>query len=205
MFRKSTMKNGLFSFRSRGYIPHYEADGHAQLITYRLNDSLPAAVLVGLDEELEHDFQRSKEIERVRHIEECLDKGAGSCVLANHSIAQVIEQNLLHFEEKRYKLHAWVIMPNHVHVLITPAHGVRLPIVVHSWKSYTAKKANTILGLQGEFWQREYFDRMIRSERHFAYTIAYIHNNPVKAGLCRNPEDWQFSSAAQFSQSLGNE
>jgi putative DNA methylase len=70
-----------------------------------------------------------------------------------------------------------------------------LSTIIHSWKSYTAKKANATLNRRGEFWQREYFDRLIRNEKHFADAITYIHNNPVKAGLCNNPGDWQFSSA----------
>ncbi len=182
-------------FHSRGYLPHFEAGERMQMITYRLQDSLPKGVRAQLADELEHETQGKNETERRQRIEEYLDKGAGSCVLQNESIANVIEQNLLHFDQDRYTLHAWVVMPNHVHVLLTPQRNYLLSNIVHSWKSYTAKKANAILGQQSTFWQREYFDRMIRSETHYNSAIEYIHNNPVKAGLCETSIDWQFSSA----------
>ena len=86
-------------------------------------------------------------------------------------------------------------MPNHVHVLFTPLHDKSLSAILHSWKSFTAKQANRILGTTGAFWQEEYFDRLIRDEGHFLATIGYIDENPVKAGLCKGPQDWPFGSA----------
>ena len=189
--------------RSRGYLPHHEGAERAQMITYRLHDSLPKAVLLRLSEELENVASAKKESERRRRIEEFLDLGAGSCVLSNKSIAETVVQNLLNFDRKRYILHAWVIMPNHVHVLLTPGPAVTLAGIVHSWKSYTAKRANAILESQAEFWQREYFDREIRDEKHFAGAMNYIHNNPVMAGLCQNPEEWYFSSAGLNGNKAG--
>ena len=112
-------------------------------------------------------------------------------------IAHMVENALLHFGGERYQMIAWVIMPNHVHVLIETFEGYQLSGIVHSWKSYTAKEANRILGRTGRFWSREYFDRCIRDERHFANAVRYIDNNPVKAGLVAAPEDWPFSSAAR--------
>lgn len=67
--------------------------------------------------------------------------------------------------------------------------------IVHSWKSFTAHECNKLLGQTGRFCDREPFDRYIRNERHFRSTLAYIEGNPVKAGLCDNPEDWLWSSA----------
>ena len=67
--------------------------------------------------------------------------------------------------------------------------------IVHTWKSYTAHECNKILARSGEFWQKESFDRYIRDENHFASAVAYIENNPVKAGLCKRPQDWKWSSA----------
>ncbi len=87
-------------------------------------------------------------------------------------------------------------MPNHVHVLITPFEGFTLSVILHSWKSYTAKKANRLLHRRGQFWQEEYFDRYIRTEEHYRRAIEYIELNPVMAGLCKKKEDWPFSSAA---------
>jgi hypothetical protein len=67
--------------------------------------------------------------------------------------------------------------------------------ILHSWKSFTAKKANTLLRRQGVFWQEEYFDRLIRDQKHFETAIFYIENNPLIAGLCQSPADWYYSSA----------
>ena len=183
--------------RSRGYLPHTEAVEKPQMITYRLHDSLPSQVLAQYEDELKHLKSGQRERERRQLIEEYLDQGAGSCVLNNEAIAQTVQQNLLHFDGIRYKLHAWVIMPNHVHVLVTPVEVVLLSNIIHSWKSYTAKKANEILGCRAEFWQREYFDRSIRNQSHFCDVVSYIHNNPVKSGLCKSPSDWLFSSASK--------
>lgn len=89
---------------------------------------------------------------------------------------------------------------NHVHTLIEPLEGNPLARIVHSWKSYTAKEANRILGRAGRFWSPEYFDRYIRDERHLVNAISYIHHNPVKAGLAEQPEDWPFSSAKLWAE-----
>lgn len=113
-------------------------------------------------------------------------------------IAQLIEEALLHFDGQRYHLLAWVVMPNHVHVLIETLAGHPLAEVEHSWKSFTAKEANVILGRRGTFWQAESFDRVIRNEQHLANAIQYIHNNPVKAGLVSQAEDWLYSSARKI-------
>jgi REP element-mobilizing transposase RayT len=86
-------------------------------------------------------------------------------------------------------------MPNHAHILITPEPGIELPDIMHSIKSYTAHEANKILNRSGQFWAVEYFDRYIRDYRHFATTIKYIEDNPVKARLCKSPEEWPYGSA----------
>ena len=185
-------------WHSRGYLPHYNEQEKSQMITYRLNDSLPESVLADLTTQLEHVSPNVRQIERYRRIEQYLDQGAGSCALSNPSIAQLVEDNLRYFDNKNYKLHAWVVMPNHVHVLITPNDDITLYRIIQSWKSYTAKKANASLGTSGEFWQREYFDRMIRNEKHYMNAVAYIHTNPVKARLCKHPSEWSFGSARYF-------
>ena len=86
-------------------------------------------------------------------------------------------------------------MPNHVHILLTPMPDVTVSDIMHSIKSYTAHEANKLLNRKGQFWAKEYFDRYIRDYRHFASTIKYIENNPVKAKLCDSPEKWLYGSA----------
>jgi len=90
-------------------------------------------------------------------------------------------------------------MPNHVHVMIEPS--VDLSRIVQSWKSYTGRwilsqNDELSLGVQGKnVWMREYWDRYIRDENHYRKSVEYIHMNPVKAGLCKEPSEWRWSSA----------
>jgi REP element-mobilizing transposase RayT len=86
-------------------------------------------------------------------------------------------------------------MPNHVHVLIRQAAGYRLSDTVQGWKSWSARQINRYRGTRGTVWQREYFDRYIRNQRHFDATVAYLEGNPVSAQLVATPEQWRFSSA----------
>ena len=190
--RKSVSTLG---WRSRGYLPHFDGGQLAQFITFRLYDSLPREVIVRWKEELK--LEQSGEAVSLfrRKIEAYLDQGFGSCYLKKPDVARTVETALLFHDVKKYKLSAWVVMPNHVHILCTPAAGYRLAEITHSIKSFTSNEANKVLDRSGRFWQKEYFDRFIRNPRQFARTVAYIENNPVKANLCDRPEDWPFSSA----------
>ena len=86
-------------------------------------------------------------------------------------------------------------MPNHVHALIETFHGFPLDGVIHSWKSFTSKQANLILGRAGQFWMPDYFDRYIRNDEHLAATMSFIEQNPVQAGLVRSADEWRWGSA----------
>jgi REP element-mobilizing transposase RayT len=155
-------------------------------------------MLLQLQQELESLPDDKAAVERRIRIESMLDRGHGAMHLADPRIADTVERALLHFDGERYRLHAWVIMPNHVHVVATPLGDWTLARIMHSWKSFAAKEANRILGQSGAFWAREYHDRLIRDDVHFANTVSYVANNPVKAGLCKRAEDWRFSSASRF-------
>ncbi|OAN40577.1 hypothetical protein A6A03_04525 [Chloroflexus islandicus] len=176
---------------SRGYLPHFDHPGLVQMITYRLADSVPVAQWA----EWQSMHPHISDEDRRNMVEAYLDAGYGSCSLRDERVARLVEENLMHFDGQRYRLLAWVIMPNHVHVLIETFPGYPLDRIVHSWKSYTAKEANKILGRTGEFWQADYLDRYIRDEQHLHSAIHYIHENPVKAGLVVRSEEWKFSSA----------
>ncbi len=182
-------------WHSRGYIPHWEAGETAQAITFRLADCLPASLLKRWESELQTLAKDAQDRERRKRIERALDSGHGSGALAQFAIGEVVESAILHFDAARYRLHAWVIMPNHVHVLVTPIGSETLSLIVHSWKSFTAKKANALLNQKGTFWATEYFDRVIRDDGHFSNAVEYFTMNPVKAGLCGRPDAWRFSSA----------
>lgn len=109
----------------------------------------------------------------------------------NHPrIADLVARSLMHFDGKRYELHAWCVMPNHVHVIFTPESQRHVRDIVHSWKSFTSNAANAVLQRNGRFWQPEYFDRIIRDERDLANSIRYVLENPEKARLT----DWKWTS-----------
>jgi REP element-mobilizing transposase RayT len=131
----------------------------------------------------------------MRRVEKYLDQGYGQCFLKNTQVASMVQNSLLKFDGLRYRLFAWVVMPNHVHSLMTRFEDYELKDLLHSHKSFTAHEANKILQRTGKFWIDDYFDRYTRNEKHFYKTIEYIENNPVKAGLCEKPSDWPFSSA----------
>lgn len=118
----------------------------------------------------------------------------GSCWLLKPKIANLVEDAFLHFDGDRYRLLAWCVMPNHVHVVVEPVDGNTLSAVLQSWKSFTAKEANRHLSRSGPFWHQDYFDRYMRSESHLETTIAYVENNPVKAGLVETPAAWRWGS-----------
>lgn len=160
------------------------------MITFRLADALPVAKLI----ELECELKGQETAARRHRVEALLDAGHGACSLRDSRVASLVERALTYFDGERYRLLAWVIMPNHVHALVEMWSGHPAP-EMQSLKSFTAKEANRLLGRSGRFWQPEYFDRAIRDERHLAQAIRYIHENPVKAGLVRESEEWLFSSA----------
>jgi putative DNA methylase len=179
---------------SRGYIPHFDGGAIPQFFTFRLFDSLPREVLDKWREETAAQGEEGKIIFR-KNVENYLDKGCGECFLKNEQIAKLMENSLLFYHEKKYRLTAWVVMPNHIHFLATPFESVELKEIAHSIKSYTAHEANKLLSRTGQFWQHEPFDRYIRNRKHFVNVVEYIEKNPVKAGLCAKAVDWRFSSA----------
>lgn len=191
------------SWYSRGYFPHFDGEGVTQHVCFHLFDSLPQSLLPLWREKLQSTHvsgglettEASREWRR--RIHDTLDDGYGSCFLRDTRVAKIVEDALLRFDGDRYTLHAWCVMPNHAHTLFTPLGEFRMSKVVRSWKSFTAPECNKVLKRTGKFWEREPFDRYIRSQRHFQNTVAYIEGNPVKAGLCKYPEDWRWGSARQ--------
>jgi type I restriction enzyme R subunit/putative DNA methylase len=110
-----------------------------------------------------------------------LDRTYGSCFMRDSRIARIMADAIVYFDEERYSLLAWCVMPNHVHVVMENVRD--LHSVVNSWKSFTSKKANAVLGRVGTFWQADYFDRCIRDSRERHNTIEYVLRNPEAAGL----------------------
>ena len=202
---------------SRGYLPHFDSPHVIQHITYRLADSLPRTALEQMQAEIEALFldDRKREAQLRRQIDTYLDAGHGSCDLQKPEIAACVVDTWHRFDGERYRLLEWVVMPNHCHVLIEQLEGVPLGKIVLSWKNYTARFINVHRGRTGvrrpqtqpqmrsRVWQREYWDRFIRDERHFETVKDYIVMNPVKAGLAAKPENWPWSSAKDRAADKG--
>jgi hypothetical protein len=145
---------GFRGWYSSKYLPHFDAPGLQQFISYRLADSLPASrrsEWTGL-------LKVEDSLEKQRRLESYLDRGWGSCHLRDPRIAEMVPENLWHFDGKSYRLLAWIIMPNHVHAL-NEMREVPLGEVLKSWKSYTANQANRMPKRTGTFWEEDYFDR----------------------------------------------
>jgi len=173
-------------WHGRGYLPHFDSPETIQFVTFRLADSLPRDRIEAL---------RSMPDAMVQ-VDQELDAGLGACWLGKPEIATLTQDALLHFDEERYRLLAWCIMPNHVHVVIEPLEGHTLSGIVKSWKSFISRHANAHLGRAGTFWEPDYFDRYMRNEDHLMRTIDYIENNPATAGLAEKATAWPWSSAS---------
>ncbi len=175
-------------------VPHFDGAGATQFVTFRLSDSLPKEVLERFEVELT-DLKGNIEIERIRRIEKYLDLGVGSCILRETSCAAIVQDSLLYHDEKFFALLAWVVMPNHVHFLARFDEGQGLPVAIQSLKSFTAHRLKKLHPEMESIWQQGYFDRFMRNEDHFLRTRAYIQENPVKAKLVENAENFVWSSA----------
>lgn len=201
---------GFLGWHERGYLPHCDFPGLVQFVTLRLADSMPAS----RRGEWEHLLALENLRERRTKLEEYLDRGVGECWLRDSRIAKLCEEALLFFHNERYELLAWCVMPNHVHVVVQVLNWPLWKMEA-AWKKFVAPKALALLraerrspdrhdgGTNGpigrsalqSFWQREYWDTFMRDEAQEKRAIRYIENNPVKAKLCRTPEEWAFSSA----------
>ncbi|MCL4871964.1 MAG: Eco57I restriction-modification methylase domain-containing protein [Anaerolineae bacterium] len=175
-------------------LPHWRQEGVTYFVTFRLADAIPQEKLQQLHEEREawlkkhkepHTPAQKAEYHRLfsQRVEEWLDAGMGSCLLADPENGRIVAEALLFFDGKRYRLGVWVVMPNHVHLLVTPLAGYKLEDILHSWKSFTANKINKRLGRSGPLWQAESYDRIIRDEAHLRRVEQYITDNPRKAGI----------------------
>jgi REP element-mobilizing transposase RayT len=190
--------------RTRGYVTHWEQPDATYSVTFRLHDSLPRGVIAQLVETREL-IERSidsgsltaaeamiarRELER--RLDEALDRHEGHAYMRDERVAEIVAGALTYFEAVRYRLYAWCVMPNHVHAVVQPLGAWPLARILQSWKSYSSKKANAVLGRDGRFWQKEYFNRIVRDEADLTRTIEYVVGNPAKSGLM----EWPFVSDA---------
>jgi Transposase IS200 like len=174
----------------RRKLPHWRQKAVIYFVTFRLADSLPVQKLQALKEEktrwlalnpLPHNESQRKDYNRnfSLRIHEWLDSGYGSCVLARPEIYRMVEGALKFFDEKRYVLGEYALMPNHVHALVQPLGDHELDQILHSWKSYTAKEINKLISSKGSVWHRETYDRIVRSPAQLA-RIERLHTGQSK-------------------------
>jgi len=180
--------------RTRRNLPHWEQEGATYFVTFRLVDAVPQQLAHQWREELETwrkfhpepwDSQTVYEY-RSRFFdqrEEWLDQGHGSCVLRRLDAAKIVRSVLEHFRGERYHLDAFIVMPNHVHALVQPLPGYSLANILGSWKSFTARSINRLLGRTGTLWMEESFDRIVRDFDELRRYRDYIARNPEKAKL----------------------
>lgn len=200
-------------WHSRGYLPHLDAAGLVQHVTFHLADSLPADASQRIQAEVDELPESEQVLARRQRIQQWLDAGHGNCLLREPACAKVVEDTLLYGDGERYQLLAWVVMPNHVHVLIEQKPDWPLAKVVQSWKRHTSREIHR-LGLEAPsctrqniqknaecnsalppLWQRDYWDRYVRNERHLQTVKRYIEDNPVAAGLVGKASQWPWGSA----------
>jgi 1-hydroxy-2-methyl-2-(E)-butenyl 4-diphosphate synthase len=175
--------------RTSTYLPHWRIPGATYSVTFRIKDSLPASVLKEYEREkslllerLDPGQQLREEIRALTEtlIEPALHAAEGPRPLADAAIAAMVESALKHFDGERYDLLAWSVMPNHVHVLLTPREGHELEKILQSWKTHSATQANRMLGKSGTFWQEEYYDHIVRDGEDLRHQVKYILANPGK-------------------------
>jgi type I restriction enzyme R subunit len=175
-------------------LPHWQQGNAFIFVTWRLADSLPAGVREQLAAEkadwLDRNPQPWDAAQRREYrerfplrIERWLDAGRGACHLRQAEPRRLLASSLRFFDEDRYRMAAFVIMPNHVHLLFQPLGLHELDAIVHSWKSYSARMINQSLNRTGPLWGDGYWDRLVRDSSHFERCRRYIVRNPIQAGL----------------------
>lgn len=173
----------------KGTLPHWHQDGKIQYITFRLADSLPQGKIEVL-RELSNEFKTrnpepwSQETKRLYSklisgsTEKLLDNGHGECILRRPEIRDIVEKAITFKDGIDYTVISYVIMLNHVHLLIQPIGEHTTQAILHSIKSYSALCINRLLGTHGKVWQRESYDHVVRNETELEHCIAYIRANP---------------------------
>jgi len=165
-------------------LPHWQQGEVMQFVTFRLGDAMPATKLRLWKEELAtwlavHPKPWTPEKEEEYHqrftwkLEGWLDEGAGSCLLSDPAYREIVGEVLMCFQGERVEHHAWVIMPNHLHLVFTPM--IPIETLLKTWKGTSAHRIG-----QGSIWQKNYRDTLIRDGGHFANAVRYIRRNPVK-------------------------
>jgi REP element-mobilizing transposase RayT len=197
-------------FHSRGVLPHLKREGGTYFVTFRQAGTLPRDVLLRFKAERESilchalaakrplTWQEQQNLFRwySDRVDRYLDCCHGECHLRRPACAGIVAGALKFFDGERYELQEWVVMPNHVHVVLWPKPPHTLSEILHSWKSFVGHEINKLLPEQVvPFWQSESYDHLIRDDDDLHRCSNYIRLNPVNAGLCAEIHLWPWSSA----------
>ncbi|HTB11304.1 MAG TPA: transposase [Bryobacteraceae bacterium] len=173
----------------RRKLPHWQPDGKPIFLTWRLFGSLPRGKVPESLKEGQRFVLADRQLDAAR---------SGPVFLKDPQVADAVQQTLLTAagQWELFDLFAWVIMSNHVHVLLQPNKPVQE--ITRAVKNASARQANLILARTGRpFWQAESFDHWVRNGKEFDRIVRYIEENPVKAGLVEGSEMWRWSSAGR--------
>ena len=190
------MEQKLFHRRN---LPHLHPSEGTFFITFRLAGSLPAEIIARLRNEVEEQEKEKTKIKNKKgffvQYDALLDNAKnGVHHLSNPEIASLCKNQLHYYDGKDYDLIAYSIMSNHIHVIFSLRESSRsISQIMQSIKRYTARESNKILNREGKFWQDESFDRFVRDEAELRKIADYVINNPVKAGLVLNWEEWKWT------------
>ena len=184
------LKKGFRGWHQRGYLPHFDAPGVTQIVTFQIQDSFP----VRRHAEWEAVLSEPDDSKKRRKLEAWLDRGCGKCWLRRRNVAELIEKVLLEADGRDYRMQAWVVMPNHVH-LVVDVWDAPLTKLINGWKGKSSRLASVVLRSSGQFWQEDYFDTLIRDEAHLKRAIRYTEQNPVKVFLATAARNWPWCSA----------
>lgn len=195
-------------------LPHFQPPGATLFVTCRLAGSIPQAVREQLEAEA---VARTKRMPQIDDLDEravwldqeqkrrfgawdnVLDRAeSGPVWLQQPEIARIVAESLHNRDGQTYALDAYCIMPNHVHIVLTPLEKpdgtyYAFQAIMHAFKLHTARQANKLLGREGQFWQHESYDHVVRDRQEWERIVRYVLNNPVKAGLAGSWEDWAWT------------
>lgn len=181
--------------RYKRRLPHWRQEGATYFVTFRLADSIPQQHLQALKrwrrlwerenpEPRTDDQWKALAREITNKTEHWLDEGYGECVFRRSEVADLMQESLLKFQDERFLTSCFVVMPNHVHVVMKPLGEHDLETILKNMKGFVSRRTNILTGRSGTLWEEESYDRIIRDEEHLYRVIQYIGRNPSKAGLC---------------------
>ena len=201
---KGLVEDDQLQIYQGNHLPHWERDSVIYHVTFSLIDAIPKAKRDQLQQEREWLAKRAsdtdipctpEELRRLHYlysdkIEEYLNNCYGSCLMRDDRVAALVKNTLEYYNEERYLLHAWCIMPNHVHAILQLINSYPLAEILRYWKSYTAHGINKLLERQGSIWHPDSYNHIIRTLKEYFNQILYVWNNPAK--LCPSGWPWRW-------------